>query len=419
VHVSSEICDVNVRCLNSWVLFPLVASAFLLFMLARALGISRPVSLATVALWLVSWPTVDALAWQATIHDRWALVFVLTALWMAVTYYPQPRSVQRTITLGIVGLMLVWLGCNSKEAAWFLAPTLALIAWSSTEGSWRVKFKGSLVAALPLAYTAWHALAFMNATQGSDGTWLRHVSSGDVPRNVKTFSAALLGLTPSMGAVSLLVVILIAVIFVDVYPRRARSQWASLMLWPVWLGFLMATATAIQAVAAAPYYMLVPHALLSVLMMATVQRAIAIRTSATGHNRLVNTVPIGLAVVLIVIFCVGKLGPYREFRTQSKNFQGVVRKLGELPSSALIEPPYLLHHPAAVRSSFLLFTLEWRSLWRFVPNASLAAPPAWLDQPVAWNYAWGPIKHPVDDKRTYIYLSPRLELSLVEPAPAR
>ena len=123
--------------------------------------------------------------------------------------------------------------------------------------------------------------------------------------------------------------------------------------------------------------------------------------------------------MLIAIFWVGKLGPYRDFRTQSKNFHGALRIIGELPSAALIEAPRLLHHPAAVRSAYLMSTAEWRSIWRFVPNAASLPVPVWLDQPVSWNFAWGPIQHPADDHRSYLYFSPKLELTLVEVAPKR
>ena len=415
VQLSSKMCGISLPCLNAFVLLPVTLAAPLLFVLARLLGVSRAVSVAGVALWLLSWPTMDALAWHATIHDRWALAFVLAALCLALHFYPRIRSLRQDIALGAAGLVLVWLACNSKEAAWFLAPTLALVAWAAVAGDWQLRLRNTRVVWPSLVYTVWHALSFAHAAKTEGAAWLQHVASGDVPNNLQQFAGHLLSLTPSNGATIKMLVILLSIVFVDMRMRPARA----FPLWPVLLGFVAAVAIPARSVASAPYYMMIPLALFSVLLLATVQRALAAQNLRRAGAWLRELVPISLAAVMITVFLTGKFPQYREFRKQSRNFQSVVQHIAGLPSADLREPPYFLHHPAAVRAPYLLFTAEWRSLWRLIPGTDMLPKPTWLNQSVRWTYAWGPIAHPPNDGRTYIYMGPRLELTAVESALVR
>ena len=412
VLLSSQMCGINLLCLNAWVLLPVALAATLLFLFARLLNVSRPVALAAVALWLLSWPTVDAIAWHATIHDRWALVFVLAALCAALRFYSRVRNVRQEISVSAAGLVLVWLACNSKEASWFIAPTLWRIAWSAVSGDWRVRLRNTMVAWPALAYTLWHAQSFAHAEKTQGVAWLQHVSSGDLPHNLHHFAGHLLGLSPSQGATALLIMILLAILLVDVKQRPLRT----VPIWPLLLGFLGAVAIPARSVAAAPYYMLIPHALLTVLLLTSVQRALVAQNHGRARAWLNDAVPIALTSLMITIFLANKFTQYREFREQSHNFRSVMQHIAHLPLADLQETPYFLHHPAAVRAPYLLFTAEWRSLWRLIPDTATLSPPTWLDQPVRWTYVWGHVEHAPNDGRTYIYMSPSLELTAVESA---
>jgi hypothetical protein len=163
--------------------------------------------------------------------------------------------------------------------------------------------------------------------------------------------------------------------------------------------------------------MLIPHALLSVLLLASAQRALIARDCGRARAWLSDAVPIALTTLMIAVFLAGKFTQYREFREQSLHFRSVIRQVALLPTADLQQAPYFLHHPAAIRAPYLLFTAEWRSLWRLIPETASLPPPPWLDQPVRWTYAWGHIEHAPNDGRTYIYMSPSLELTAVEPAP--
>ena len=425
VQMSSLVCGVNLGCLNAWVLFPVVVSAAILYLLARAIGSTIPVAIAATAVWLLSWPMIDAIAWQATIHDRWASVLVLGALWLAVSRYARDRAGGAYVATSLLGLLLVWLASNCKEASWFLAPTMGLIAWAAASGNWRERFYRTSIAWLPMLYLVWHVAAFAVATHAanaSGGAWLQHVASGDVLKNVNIYSGALLGLTPSAGSTAALIFIAMVALMLGlraiksvpggdgaIHASSASPYQLLFPLWPLWLGFLGAIAIPIRSATPAPYYMLISGALFSVLLLESIRRALLLG-KWNRKFRFADVGAMAVATLMITIFSVGKSMPYYQFRKESKNFRVTLDQLVSLPETSLREAPFFLHHPAAFRAPYLLSTVEWKSLWRLIPAAAAKPEPPWLKEPVQWVHTWEAVKRGDGDGRTYVYMDPTLRL---------
>lgn len=415
VHQSSISCGVNLLCLNAWSIAPLAIAAPMVFLLSRAL--SLPMGLAALAtlVWFVSWPTMDALAWHATAHDRWALVFVLVALLLGMHAFRgrsgRPLAVNAAISL--VAALVVWLASNCKEASWFAAPALFCLAWATSDRTRIRRFLDTWISWPSLIYAAWHAFSFQVAVKSSGAQWLNHVGGGDITGNLALFSATLLGI--SARYVALLLVIAAMVVAIRAKLRRRLTAIdpdpSGRVMGALWLGLLMAVSIPARGSAPAPYYMLIPHALFVPLVLAWVSRH-AFPAKMAGKTWL----PMSLALGLLGAFVVGKLGVYLEFLEQSRNFSIAVRQLVRLSPPALESPPVVLHHPAAVRATLLLRAEEWGAIWRFGDYPQEAAP-VWLKQPVRWSYSWGMLQRAANDRQTYLYLDESLRLTEISVPP--
>ncbi len=197
VRAVGDHCGPQIGCLNLWMLLPPTLSAVLLYVLARRLRLTRGFAAAAVLYWWFSLPVADAFGWQATIHDRLALLFALAALLLAFVVIDAQRNL-RSLTIGNIAVSIPWiLAYNSKEAAWFLAPSLLLGLWLLRSGDGYRKLEGTFLFLVPLGYAAYNNLRYFLLGFHVNPDWEPHVFGGSVVSNLPRFSMGLAGFRAS------------------------------------------------------------------------------------------------------------------------------------------------------------------------------------------------------------------------------
>jgi len=156
--------------------------------------------------------------------------------------------------------------------------------------------------------------------------------------------------------------------------------------------------------------------LFAVLLLETLRRALT-NSSRLWCRKWCDTIVIAVSTVWVATFLITKATRYWEARIQSRNFLDALPTIGKLSLVQLREPPYILHHPAAVRAPWLLRSEDWRSLWRFVPTVASNPAPKWLHSPVQWAYTWEPLKRQAGDLRTYLHFDEHMKLSKIDSPP--
>ena len=235
VALFTSACGPAIACHNVMHVALLLAAAALLgLMLLRLSERRRPVLVAgTLAFFLFTVPVLDAVAWQATVLDKLAVLLAALFTW----YVARPRL--PVLVDQLVLLALTILTINAKESAWAVLPSVMLLAaalrLAQTPAITRAlpAAIGATLArfALPLAYAAMHIGLTMVQLMTIDIAELARVTSGSAATNLQIYANHLLGSAGMLAA--FLAAFALALAAAAQQPRlsccgrRARSRWLS------------------------------------------------------------------------------------------------------------------------------------------------------------------------------------------------
>jgi hypothetical protein len=186
-------CGTHISCVNLLAALPLCFAAVVFFLLARELSGSLVISSIAVAMWTLSTPYLDTMAWQATLLDRVGILFCLLSL-LAAWKLPIARTTLVAVVHAALFLLLTIATMNSKEAYWFTPIGVVFAyfgrAWIERDSRNREFASFSLtlaaIVAMPMViYVCWFILRYQNAIPFAEN-WNTHVAGGSVFRNFRT-----------------------------------------------------------------------------------------------------------------------------------------------------------------------------------------------------------------------------------------
>lgn len=276
-----ELCGTSVGCTNAFLIGINLGSAVLLYALVRRLAPWRLLAAAVTAAWLIGLPVLDSVTWQATNLDKLGVLFVLVGVHIALSFYRRGYSLERCLVANGLLLCVVVLAHNCKPAAWVIVPAMLLLpVMGGGQGAW-TWIRYLLASATYAVIQGTEVLRRINA----DAFYSDHVSSGDVPANLRSYLGYLTG---SLTATTASLVIAVVLVVVGLVRRVAHARAA------LWALVIFGGALAVAARAAYPsvFYMMVPSALLALLTALVIVVAIELA------GRRWALLPIVLAAVL-------------------------------------------------------------------------------------------------------------------------
>lgn len=342
-------------------------TAVRLHRLAGMFGIGGWPALVALALWLSSRPVLDAVGWQATIHDRLGFLVAVEAMCLATRFVRAARGPWSTASHAFLLAVLTLVALNCKESMWFLPGALVLCAVSRPRIPGRAQVAWLLAPAL--AYSAYYFARYFLALRG-DAALTHHFFGGTLAANAAGCARHLapwfLPASPFAAPLLLLGALLLAGV-------RHRT----LLVFGACLA--AAALPPLPAANCPPYYMYAPGAFywlcVALGLQALARRRVATRWLALG----------GAALLLVsVVRGVAATAPLRE---RSQQLQAAAPWLAaELPSPpprrlefvAVSELYLLLAGQPASFARCVLHRADWRQ-WRGVELALL--PPGTVPAP--------------------------------------
>jgi hypothetical protein len=187
--LQNELCGLNEDCLNGWQFLLMGMCVSVLLVHGHQLTKSYVVSAGAALLWAFSAPAASAAIWQATQHDKLALVtIVLVLIWGHRTLVKGPIGNQWLN--GVLGVFLCSLAMNAKELAFVIPVAFGLQAalFLRRERGKDIKWAMRQFS-IPLVYCAWFVAYYMF---GLKAVWKAHVMGGDVMSSAVAYSAFLI-----------------------------------------------------------------------------------------------------------------------------------------------------------------------------------------------------------------------------------
>ena len=198
-QTSGSICGPDIRCLNLLSFAPISLSAGLIYILGRNLGAKPAFAASAVLLWWFSAPTASTVAWQATINDRLALLFVLIAL--VTTKQLIDLDIRwKTVIASNLGIgVAVLIAYNCKESSFFLVPLLVVMLVLFRSGDSKRRIQGSALILLPLLYAIYHNIRYFVFQLPNSSSWQKHATGSSITKNFEEFVLGLMSALPSQG----------------------------------------------------------------------------------------------------------------------------------------------------------------------------------------------------------------------------
>jgi hypothetical protein len=268
-----RVCGVDITCVNTMAFLPIFGGVPAIYGLARVAGLKAAAATAIVAVWLVSEPMFDVMAWQATLLDRLATFFAPAVLLLVILAVRHARPGVVPIATRAVGLsVLALVAINTKEAAWILLPMMALAPVLLVRDLRQAKL-AALTLAAPVAVTAVHIATVMNAL-ASDPVLREHVSSGSISHNLPILTRY--AVPGGLGVLIGLAVVGLACVALSVRARRSSPEAFALARTAVWMGVGAAASWVIpvRTQYPSPFYMFLP------LVVAAIALALSLRAAA-------------------------------------------------------------------------------------------------------------------------------------------
>jgi hypothetical protein len=265
-RLSGLLAGTNTYGLNGLALLVVVASCLPAYGLCRQVAIKPFGSLAVVLLWAFSLPTIDIVAWQASLHDRCALLFILLSLnlAMAILRPMRKKSAQAAAVLGLT--LCVFAAYNSKEMAFLLMPSMLLLILFAGADTWIGKLKQAALFAIPLLYVGYHNLRYVYYLRHADDT--THCLGGSLAANWRVALSQCLGSAGDFNVreVGVCATFVIAIALGVLVAWSLQGLRASpdvrrrfgLNLW-LWMNFGMAIAITLKTQCQPPYERYIPQ----------------------------------------------------------------------------------------------------------------------------------------------------------------
>jgi hypothetical protein len=183
-------CGLNAVCLNSIQILELLAGTIACTVHLHQV-IRRPAIVAgAMVFWSLSLPVSSAGFWQATQHDKLALVFAFTALSLGLWAIRHTR-VKGGLIAGVMLTILFALAINSKEIAFFLpVAAAAQVSFLAPMSGLRERLHAASVYAVPVVYSAYYMFAYMHRMNPQ---WGHHVFAGSFRDNFGFYFGSLTG----------------------------------------------------------------------------------------------------------------------------------------------------------------------------------------------------------------------------------
>jgi hypothetical protein len=376
VKATANACDLNTRCLNGSQIAMVAAAAVLLYTLVLRLVGRRAIAAGGAVLWLFSVPILDSVSWQATINDKLAALFVLAGLNVGLAFFRREPTLRTIVVGNCVLLVVVVLAYNSKESAWILVPSLALLALATMQRfDWRTARRVGAFLVLPAAYAVYHFVMYTRNTH-QDDVWSGHIRDGDPWENLKAYTRILANgaSAPDSRVVTTIatVMLIVAVVAVVIAAAAtlARRGWTGSSLVPrvaLWAfgSMVVAFTIPIRTQFHDSWYMVVPAIFLYVVLAA----GAAMATDARGRapRRLASAAAIFVLVALQVFsFVATYRDVYARIPHQSTNFTRAIRQVGRVLPRDVHEPVVLVSADAATNAYHFLGGSTWRDLYEYM-----------------------------------------------------
>src|SRR5436190_2254554 len=385
VKASANACDLNTTCLNATQLALIATSGVLLYVLLLRLTHRRGVAAVAGLLWLFSVPVLDSISWQATINDKLAAVFTLAGLNIGLSLLRRSLT-PRTIAVGNVLLLVtVVLAYNSKESAWVLVPSLALLAVATRDPlDWRAVGRAGALLIAAAAYAVYHFVQYTRNTE-ADAVWGGHVGDGNPWDNLKAYvrilangeSASASRVLPIVVAV--VIVVLIVSIGTAATVMLTRRGWnrstdrARFALWGIG-SMVIAIAIPLRTQFHDSYYMVVPALLLYIVL--GVGTAMVLDAQKRPTLRLAS-VALALALVALLGYNYRRSydDGYAQIPHESTHFTTAIRQAGRvLPRHPRQSVVLVTDDETTTAYHFLGAGTLWRDIYEYMFNTRTRSP---------------------------------------------
>lgn len=438
-----NVCGTSSPCHDAFQILLLVASAFGLAMLLRVLFPGAPSMLIAGAMvfFMCTESVLDALVWQATLHDKLSLFFTVLALYLVARLDLTRFGRRAVITSNLAMLLVVAAAYNTKEGVLSLLPSMAgLLAVrflvAERDVSWpaiRRAVRGTFILlAAPTLYALLHvAIVFTNrmflspgeAARVTGGTWYVNMydfaiymfSARPLAESIGKFPYVPANEIGTFLASAVVIAVALGVVVARFAPRSLRVYW----LWAT-VSFALAIVIPARTTTPAPFYLLVPTFYLSVWLFVT---AYALVRSFPSRIAVLGTQTAFALLLASHVAGFAESTPfYFHIAAMSDNFAAALARLGaqlqRTPDPAHV---VFLWPSDETRSYMFLASGQTRRLAEFIlPAATQPAAYSALDGVITDQaYPPGAEPHPAPAPRTItIVLGPALQMrELVPPSP--
>ncbi|MFH2000142.1 MAG: hypothetical protein ABIK28_10695 [Planctomycetota bacterium] len=364
--------DKDIRVVNLVMLMPITGSCVFLYILSRQLKLSSLMSLVGLLLWGFSLPVIDAVAWQATSHDRLALFFALPAINVTIAFSRRRLSAGNLVSANLLILVCVVGAYNSKLSSLFLVPSLMLFVTACSEGGVGQRLSRLLLLVLPMAYGAFHNARYfyiLSYSQGSsDHVMGRSFSNWNL---IPSLNYALGYDSQKKSALCIVVAAgLLMILFISVILKRKRkggTHQALRLPYIMWLciTFFMATFITFFTRYSTAYYQYIPRVFLVLLIL----QVIAFFFECLGPGRIpaisASLVSVALLAgsLLLFFYCF-----FPDYRVRSEISQNFIASFPEV--RAHVDPhgdsPITLVTSAPAWRIYLFYGGSRRALLRYI-----------------------------------------------------
>lgn len=320
---TASACGPATFCQNVPVLLPVAVTVGLFVLLARRLGAAMPLAAAGALYWVAAAPAVSALAWQATIFDRMALLWSLAALLAYLHFTAARLDGRRLLACNIVVFVLTAFALMSKEVAFPLPAILLLFGWFELDQAATRRARLQRLA-LPTIYAAYVWLTYLRDYTGIASAWRGHVLEGDPGANLVFYLSQLLPFATSPvvaigGGVTLLALLGVACWRVRRDGRPGVVRVALLLL----AAAAIFTVPVLRVRYQNGYYLYLPHAFLALAY-------VVLASALVRGRRVAGVVALVPLVLLALLFWAGPARGYLHELRASDNFRRSFEQLRAL-----------------------------------------------------------------------------------------
>jgi hypothetical protein len=324
--ISGRACGTSIVCLNTLAFAPVAGGALAFYALGRAARLTAAAAAAVVVVWLVSAPAFDVITWQATLHDRFAAMFVPVALLLVLLAVRHARTAVAAVAWAAALTVVTVLAANSKEPAWILAGLLALAPLLVARDRRQAVLAAAIVA-LPVAYVAVHAITHLTEL-AKDPVNTQHINSGSLAHNLPVLTRA--ALPGGLVALGVLAATAIAGLVLAVRARRTTPAAFDVARLAIWIGLGAAVAWMIpmRTQFASGFYMYMPLGLAALAFALSVRAGLLALPERRGALRHAG-VAIGAA---LVAWCAGasaldRWAPHGDWLALDANFRAAKEQI--------------------------------------------------------------------------------------------